>query len=92
MNIFTEHPQQQGISYLEHMLFAMGIAIRLFNSVIAFTLHAIFPFIDIKKSQDLEATMGYLQERNQWIESKKPQLSSTDNSKLWGQMPLARLK
>ena len=48
MNIFTEHTQQQGVTYNEHMLFAMGIALRLLSSVIAFALHAVFPFIDIK--------------------------------------------
>jgi hypothetical protein len=35
MNRFKEHPQQQGITYQEHMIFAMGIAFRLFNSVVA---------------------------------------------------------
>ena len=56
MNIFTEHTQQQGVTYMEHMFFAIGIAIRLANSVIAFILHGIFPFIDIKRELDLEAT------------------------------------
>lgn len=71
MNIFTDHPQQQGISYIEHMGFALGIAIRLLNSVIAFSLHAFFPFIDIKKSLDLEETARYINEQNEWIESMK---------------------
>lgn len=71
MNPFTEHPQQQGISYTEHMIFAMGIAQRLFHSVIAFTLHAIFPFVDIKQALDLEETANFIQERNEWIETMK---------------------
>ena len=29
MNIFTEHTQQQGVTYVEHLFFAMGIAIPL---------------------------------------------------------------
>ena len=71
MNIFTEHTQQQGVTYFEHWLFAMSIAIRLLNSVIAFALHAIFPFIDIDKNLDLEATAKFIQKKNAWIEGMK---------------------
>ena len=71
MNPFNEHPHQQGISYLQHMSFAIGISSRLFRSVIAFTLHAIFPFIDIQRSLDLEATARFIQEQNNWIENSK---------------------
>ncbi|MCW8922669.1 MAG: DUF6356 family protein [Gammaproteobacteria bacterium] len=71
MNPFTQHTQQQGVTYIEHLLFAAGIAWRLLNSVFAFAVHAIFPFIDIDKTLDLEATANYLQERNHWIEHAK---------------------
>jgi len=71
MNPFTQHTQQQGVTYFEHCCFAMGIALRLANSVIAFAAHAIFPFIDIDARHDLEATADFLQERNDWIESAK---------------------
>ena len=71
MNPFTLHTQQQGVSYTEHMLFAMGIAYRLLRSVIAFTLHAVFPFLNIKTEVDLESTAAFIEERNSWIESKK---------------------
>ncbi|RDH80689.1 MAG: hypothetical protein DIZ80_16815 [endosymbiont of Galathealinum brachiosum] len=70
MNPFTKHTKQQGVSYLLHLGFATGIAWRLLSSVIAFALHAVFPFIDIDKSLDLDATIDYLQERNHWIESR----------------------
>ena len=69
MNPFTQHTQQQGVTYLQHLSFATGIAWRLSSSVIAFAAHAIFPFIDIDKTLDLEATVDFLQERNNWIES-----------------------
>jgi hypothetical protein len=69
MNTFTQHTRQQGVTYLQHLGFATGIAWRLSSSVIAFAVHAIFPFIDIDKTLDLEATVDYLQERNHWIES-----------------------
>ena len=71
MNIFTKHTQQQGVTYLEHLFFAVGIAIRLANSVIAFALHGIFPFIDIRKELDLEATARFINAKNIWIENKK---------------------
>ena len=69
MNLFTTHTQQQGVTYFEHWFFAMGIAHRLLVSVVAFTLHALLPFIPIAPRHDLEATTAYLVERNQWIES-----------------------
>ena len=71
MNPFTEHPQQQGITYVEHWYFAMGIAYRLLTSVVAFALHAILPRIPITSRLDLEATTDYLLERNRCIESVK---------------------
>jgi hypothetical protein len=69
MNPFISHPRKQGVTYLEHWCFAMGIAYRLLTSVVAFVLHATLPFIPIEPRLDLEATAGYLQERNCWIES-----------------------
>lgn len=77
MNIFTQHTRQQGVTYLEHMFFAVGIAVRLFNSVIAFALHGIFPFIDIKKELDLEETARFINAKNNWIEDKK-QIKQTE--------------
>ena len=76
MNPFTQHPQQQGISYREHLGFAMGIAWRLFIRAVAFALHAIFPFIGIKPALDLEATAGFIQEHNEWIEKMKRNMPS----------------
>ena len=81
MNIFTQHPNQQGISYVEHMVFALNIAFRLLNSVIAFTLHGIFPFIDISKQLDLEETGRFIDEQNQWIEGMKKSDFSTQIGK-----------
>lgn len=72
-HLFFAHPHRQGVSYFAHLLFAMGIAIQLSHRMIAFTLHAIFPFIDIPRSLDLEATTRYLQEQNNWIEDQKPE-------------------
>jgi hypothetical protein len=67
MNLFTEHTHKQGLTYIEHWCFAMGIAWRLMNSMAAFTVHAIFPFISIARKLDFEATIAFIHERNEWI-------------------------
>ena len=71
MNLFTEHTEKQGVTYMEHLVFASRIAARLFRSVIAFTLHALFPFIGIQKELDLEATAAFILQENDWIESRE---------------------
>ena len=75
MNPFIVHPYHQGISYWAHFAFAMGIALRLLQSVVAFAAHAVFPFIGIDRSLDLEATSRFLQGQNDWIEGQKPGLA-----------------
>lgn len=69
MNVFTQHPHAQGVSYFEHWDFAMGIAWRLLRSVMAFTLHALIPRLKIERQLDLEATSAYLLQRNRFIEA-----------------------
>lgn len=69
MTIFTQHPHEQGVSYFEHLEFAIGIAWRLLRSVMAFSLHALLPFISIDRKFDLEATSAFLLERNNFIEA-----------------------
>ena len=68
MSIFTAHPHDQGLSYFEHWLFAMGIACRLVSSAIAFAVHALLPFVTIRPELDLEATAASLLERNRFVE------------------------
>ena len=69
MTIFTQHPNDQGISYFEHLVFAIGIAWRLLRSVVAFAIHAVIPCVSIEKQLDLEATSAYLLQRNDFIEA-----------------------
>lgn len=69
MNVFTNHPHAQGVSYFEHLDFAIGIAWRLLLSVLSFALHALLPFVTIQRRFDLEATSAFLLERNRFIES-----------------------
>ena len=69
MTIFTEHPHVQGVTYFEHWTFAIGIAWRLFRSVLAFSLHGLLPFITIDRQLDLESSSAFLLERNAFIEA-----------------------
>lgn len=69
MNALTRHPCRQGLTYFEHLVFAMGIAWRLSSSVTVFALHALLPFISIQPRLDLEATSTFLMERNHFVES-----------------------
>ena len=69
MNVFTQHPHDQGIGYFEHWSFAMAIAWRLFRSALSFAIHAMLPFIKIERQFDLEATSAFLLERNAFIEA-----------------------
>ena len=71
MNPLTKHTNEQGVTYWEHWVFAMGIAYRLLISVVAFAIHANLPFISIESRHDLEATSAFLEERNHWIESAR---------------------
>ena len=54
----------------------MAIALRLFNSVMAFAVHAIFPFLGTRRTLDLEQTGCFIQERNAWLENRKQQKPS----------------
>jgi hypothetical protein len=78
MKPFTTHPHQQGVTYVEHWCFAMGIAYRLASTVLAFALHALLPFLHIAPRLDLEATAAYLTQRNQWIETAKRRTHDLD--------------
>lgn len=78
MNPFTEHTGKQGLTYLEHWYFAMGVAWRLLNSAVAFILHATFPFVHIERRLDLEATRDYIRGRNQWLTAVKKRKALTE--------------
>ena len=83
MNTFTQHTRQQGFTYIEHACFALGIAWRLLHTVIIFSLHGIFPFIAIPAELDLEATVEFLKERNDWLEdNERRQVDETEGLRL----------
>ena len=80
MTIFDRHPNEQELSYVEHLDFAMGIAWRLLRSVVAFTIHALLPWTTIEKQLDLEATSDFVLERNDFIEAAAETGRANDDS------------
>lgn len=70
MNPFTAHTAA-GSHLYRTLVLCHGHCYRLLTSVVAFAAHAILPFIPIKPEYDLEVTVAYLNERNNWIKSAK---------------------
>ena len=70
MNTFIRQSHRPGESYTKRLVFAISIAARLTRSVVAFALHAIFPFIDIHRSLDLEATARFIRIKIDRIENE----------------------
>jgi Family of unknown function (DUF6356) len=71
-NPFTVHPLSKGQTYLEHLLTASTIGLRLLISAFAFILHSIFPFVPIPQPLNLEALALFLLQENQFIETRLP--------------------
>lgn len=45
---FTEHPQEAGENYLEHLWFTITMTSRLIYSAIVLLIHGIFPFLLVR--------------------------------------------
>ncbi len=44
-NLFTKHPNDVGLSYWKHLLFALMLARKTFGAALASSIHAFFPFM-----------------------------------------------
>lgn len=42
---FTEHPAEAGETYVQHLLFTVGMAFRLLATSVVLIIHGIFPFM-----------------------------------------------
>ncbi len=42
---FTKHPNDVGMSYFQHLCFALMLARRMFFAIFASLIHSVFPFI-----------------------------------------------
>lgn len=45
MNIFTKHPNEVGLNYFQHFLFALSVVLKLCVAVFCCFIHAFFPFL-----------------------------------------------
>lgn len=57
--LFTEHPQSVDESYLQHMRFAGGFAVRLLAAGLAACIHAVLPFLFEKTASRMINDMHY---------------------------------
>ena len=55
--LFLAHPRSVNESYLQHMVFAGGFALRLFLAALAALIHAILPFLFEKTASGMIAEM-----------------------------------
>jgi len=62
--LFCNHPRENGKTWLQHMLFAVGISIKMVLSSFFFLLHGLAPFIPVPTRYNLEAMISYLTERD----------------------------
>lgn len=61
---FTDHPNEAGETYLEHLLFTAGIALRFFYASTVILIHGIFPFLLTRTaSQQTEAIYRIMKTR-----------------------------
>jgi hypothetical protein len=68
INLFRKHPKENGYSgYLSHFAFAFAVSLRLSIVSTYFLIHAIFPFIPVPKSLNLEETIDFMVDKNQEI-------------------------
>jgi len=61
-NPFTQHPQEVGETYFQHMCAALGITGRLALATHCHLIHAVFPFIHPPLGTDLENLIKELKE------------------------------
>lgn len=67
MNMFTKHPNEVGLNYFQHMLFAFSVVLKLIYACFACTIHAFFPFLFTT------TTSGIVNELHKKIDHRKSQ-------------------
>jgi len=63
-----KHLKERKITYLQHFIFAMRVSLKLTFASTAFFIHALFPFIEMPYSLNLESISLYLLEKNNELE------------------------
>lgn len=52
LKIFTAHPQEHNITYIQHMVISLTLSMNFFVASIQALIHAFFPFIFETSSSD----------------------------------------
>ena len=63
-----EHLKEKKTTYLQHLVLAVKISLKLSLSSTAFFIHAFIPFVKIPYDLNLESMALYLFERNNELE------------------------
>lgn len=59
IDLFTLHPQENGVSYLQHMIVSLNLCLAFAIASVQAFIHAFFPFIFETSSTD---TVTYVKE------------------------------
>jgi hypothetical protein len=61
---FTEHPEETGETYLEHLWFTTKMALRFLYSLVVLMIHGLFPFLlERTASRQIEAIYRIMKTR-----------------------------
>ena len=72
INPFTNHPRRcSDETWWQHCQFALGVGVRLIITAIIFMLHGIFPFVQIPRWLNLEESIRFLKQENEYRENHK---------------------
>ncbi len=52
-NIFTQHPNEVGLTYFQHFIFAWSIVYKMIKGALACSIHAFFPFLFIETASNI---------------------------------------
>ena len=67
-----KHLRKNGVTYTEHLLFALKIGCRLWVSSLFLILHSVIPIVSVPRDLNLESMTRYLQkqneDRNSWVD------------------------
>jgi len=65
------HLKENNETYLSHLLFAAKMSIHLFVRSVFFMFHAIFPFIDVPDSLNLNNTWKLINKWNTYAKKRR---------------------
>jgi hypothetical protein len=80
-NLFNEHPNSVGMTYFQHLRFALMLACRTFGCALASLIHAFFPFLFVRHTSDTITSLYKLFEKRNLLKSGNRSQKSKDGRK-----------